>query len=248
MPCMLHGMRSSSFLLDLLYPPYCESCRKVLTRGEVLCDECLSCLTLTEHGRMRDNKLEALFADIRKFERGAAWCFYDDDSVVLRLIHSLKYYSRPSIGEWIGMMAAEEMRRQNPLFFEGMDVVVPVPLHKNKERERGYNQSELIARGVARACGLPLDTHSLVRVIDNQTQTRLSKEERLENTRDIFALSDKESLRGKHVLLVDDVVTTGATIRDCMRCLSPLRGTRFSVLSAAVAGNLSSQPFTSSTV
>ena len=120
-------------------------------------------------------------------------------------------------------------------FFEGVDVILPVPLHKKKQQIRGYNQSEWIARGIAAVTGISIDTESVVRQKNTETQTRKSSFERWENVEGIFQLHHAEPLAGKHVLIVDDVLTTGATTVECASCLAEIEGIRISILTLAMA-------------
>jgi len=136
----------------------------------------------------------------------------------------------------LGKLAAESFISQNPGWFSSVDIIIPVPLHKKRLRQRTYNQSELIAEGISRVTHIPLDTSHLLRIIDNPTQTQRTPEERRLNTQGIFSLSNPNSLSGKHVLLVDDIVTTGATLRSCCSVLTPVRNLHISIFTLGTAG------------
>lgn len=120
-------------------------------------------------------------------------------------------------------------------FFNEIDIIVPVPLHKKREKERGYNQSEWIASGISKITGIPVNTNSIKRVEANSTQTRKSVWDRWENVQNLFAVVSSSELQGKHILLVDDVLTTGATIVSCASKIMEVRGVRISVLTLAAA-------------
>ena len=122
-------------------------------------------------------------------------------------------------------------------FFEGVDYIVPVPLHEKKKRKRGYNQSEMLAQGLSVETGIPVVAHGLVRNDYTETQTHKGNYERWENVKDVFACVNREAFEGKHILLVDDVVTTGATVVACADALTDIPGLRISVLSFALAGH-----------
>lgn len=221
-------------LADLFYPPVCIQCGNLLQPEEdTLCHTCLQHLPRTEQARYRGNRTEQLLWDIPKLERGAAFCFYRPHSDFRRLIHLMKYSNRPKTGFYLGKTAAQEFAEAR--FFEGIDLIVPVPLHKQRQRQRGYNQAEWIARGIAEATRIPMDNTHLKRKVNNPSQTHKSKEERQHNTDEIFTVDMPANWRGKHILLVDDIVTTGATLRACIHAISPIRGTRISIMTLGIA-------------
>lgn len=228
-------------LTDLFYPHCCWYCgQKLDDYTAYLCPDCEAHLPRTEMAHMRDNKVELLFWDIQKFVRGGAFCFYGRDECFRSLIRRLKYSSSPEIGTYLGHLAAREFMEKG--FFQDIDVIVPVPLHPKRERKRGYNQAEMIARGLSAVTGIPVDTMHLCRTKNNATQTRKQLQERADNTQGIFSLCHPENWRNKHILLVDDVITTGSTLRSCMKVLTPVRGTRISVFAL---GFSSSSPLSS---
>ena len=221
-------------LLDLFYPPLCCACGVRLRAGEeVLCADCLAGLPRTEMADHRDNSVENLFWDIKKFRRGAAFCYFLPDSDFRQLIYRLKYSGDARIGIWLGSQAAVEFTGSG--FFDGIDLIVPVPLHSRRERKRGYNQAEMIARGLSRVTGIPVDTAHLYRRRNNETQTNKNAAERLENTKDLFAVRQPENWRGRHLLIVDDIVTTGATLRAAIEPVLHIRGTQVSVFALGSA-------------
>ena len=204
----------------------------LMTDEDELCRRCIGTLPRTEHHIKRENRLEQLFAKDDKLVRGGAFCYYKRDTPFSNAIHEMKYGGRPEIGLQLGKMVAEEWLGST--FFDDIDYLVPLPLHPHRLRVRGYNQAEWIARGVAEKTGIALDTKHLVRVVNNAQQAFMSDEERLA-LKDIFALCDAEDFRGKHVLLIDDVVTTGSTMQRAMAVFHPVRQCRYSVLSLAIA-------------
>ncbi len=189
-------------------------------------------LPITEHGHMRDNGVEHLFMDVPKFVRGGAFCYYKKQSFFRRMIHALKYSNAPRIGLYLGRLAGEEYWSMG--FFQGIDLIVPVPLHPKRLYKRGYNQAEIIAQGLSEATGIPMDTTHLLRIVDNISQTSLSIEERKNNTLDIFTVENAKDWGNKHILLVDDIITTGSTIHACMRKITPIRGIKISVFSLGI--------------
>ena len=145
-----------------------------------------------------------------------------------QLVYELKYHGRPDIGEDMGRLMAYEM--QLARFFDGIDVLLPVPLSKKRLRQRGYNQSEMLARGVSEVTGLPVVTKALRREHFQKSQTLLNRQERRENVEGTFILKRPELLEGKHVLLIDDICTTGATLLACGEALRAVNGIRISIL------------------
>ena len=150
-----------------------------------------------------------------------------------RILHLLKYSGYKELGEVMGRYMAAELISCG--FFDHVDVIVPVPLHKKKQKLRGYNQREWIARGISSVTGIPLNAKSVIREKNTETQTRKSTFERSENVEGIFKLCDVACFQGKHVLIIDDVLTTGSTTVACASTLFEVEGVRISVLTLAVA-------------
>ena len=215
-------------MLNLFFPKCCPLCGQVVEEGIIICPSCIRSLPRTEQSFMRDNLTEMLFCDNKKFRKGAAFLFFDQDSPVQRALHQMKYgrFADPYIGYTLAKEAAYEFLSSD--FFDGIDVLLPVPLHPRRLRERGFNQSEWICRALTEVTGIPTDTFHLTRQINNEHQARLGKE-RNENVKGIFAVTHPEDLYHKHLLLVDDIITTGATLRACMEALKPVRGHHVSV-------------------
>ena len=148
-------------------------------------------------------------------------------------MHSLKYRGNQEVGELLGKYAAQELLES--VDFSTIDIIIPVPLHPKKQKIRGYNQSECIGNGLSKILEKPIDNTSLIRVRENTTQTKKTVFERYENTDGIFVLQNQNNLTGKHVLLVDDVLTTGSTLEACVRVLIEIEGIKVSVFTLAVA-------------
>lgn len=222
-------------LLELFFPHLCVGCGKHLETGPAcLCASCLDALPRTDHASSLGNKAEEPFRDITKVVRAVSFCRYGRDDTFMRLIRLLKYGRSPWIGVWLGERAAKEIMDADTSFFRDIDYIIPVPLHPARLRVRTYNQAECIAKGVSRAVALPLLTDALVRVVNNATQTRRSAAERLRNVEGIFALKQSVPLQDCHILLVDDILTTGATLKACIRALTPIRGLKITVLTLGI--------------
>lgn len=217
-------------ILDFISPRQCVVCGERLAPTEhSLCSTCLLHLPRTTYQfTPHDNPMAQLFWHLSPVEQAAALIFYEPHSEVAQLIYDLKYHDRPDIGEDMGRLMAGEM--QLARFFDGIDLLLPVPLSRKRLRQRGYNQSEQLAVGISDVTHLPVVTKALRRTHFHQSQTQLSRRERQENVEDLFELRDGSMLQGKHVLLIDDICTTGATLLACCDALKAIPGIRLSVL------------------
>lgn len=221
-------------LLHLFYPRCCVVCGSPLLESEeAVCTRCNMDMPRTNYHKVKDNIVERMFWGKLPLERATSYFFYRKGSDFRKILHQLKYGGRKELGTIMGRFMAAELLPTD--FFEGVDVIVPVPLHPRKRRARGYNQSECIARGVAQVTGIPIDVSSAVREKHTETQTRKLTYERWENVDGIFKLHHPERFIGKHVLIVDDVLTTGATTTACADAFCQVAGIRISVLTLAVA-------------
>ena len=226
---------ASADLYRLFYPTLCAACSRVLMRSETtLCLGCISRLPTTDFHLHSDNQMEKHFWGKVNFERAASFLYFHKSNAVQRLMHMLKYKSRLDIGLFFGQLYAQELKNHSP--YNAADIVIPVPLHDAKKRKRGYNQSELIATGLAEGLNLPCRTDLLLRTVITETQTRKTRLERWQNVSTIFECPSPEALKGKRVLLVDDVVTTGSTLEACAVALQKATGDiKVNFLTAAVA-------------
>jgi ComF family protein len=221
--------------LNLFFPKICASCGNSLFRHEeVICDFCEFHLPQTNYHLYPDNPVSRIFWGRAEIEGGAAYYHFNKGNRVQHLVHLLKYKGRKDVGIYLGRQYGSCLRDSSS--FDSVEVVIPVPLHRKKMLKRGYNQSEQFAIGLAGAMRIPVDTATLCRIKPTETQTRKSRFKRWENVAEIFAVSDPLSLIGKHVLLVDDVITTGATLEACINVLKQIHGIRVSV--AAIAATV----------
>lgn len=224
----------SRSLFHLFYPRCCVVCGDTLQEGEeTLCLRCNMDAPRTNYHLQPGNPVERLFWGKVEVERASAYVFYRKGSRFGHLLHRLKYGGRSDVGVAMGRFMAGELQKSG--FFAGVDVIVPVPLHRKKQRERGYNQSECLARGLSAVTGVPVDASAVERTRATETQTRKSAYERWMNVEGVFSLLHPERFAGKHVLLVDDVLTTGATVIACADAFAAVEGVRISVLALAVA-------------
>lgn len=222
-------------LWDLFFPRNCLICGNRLSRGEeMLCFSCLAGLPRTGLHKVKDNLVERNFWGKFPIERGTSFLYYAKGGDVRQLLYELKYHGNSEVGEVMGRIVAAELLPFG--FFEGIDFMLPVPLHKRKKRQRGYNQSECLCKGISAVTGIPVRTELIVRNRYTETQTHKGQYERWENVQNLFACPAPEVFENKHVLLVDDVLTTGATIVSCADALANISGLRISVLTLALAG------------
>lgn len=217
-------------ILDFISPRLCVVCGERLSPTErSICSVCMLHLPRTTYQfSPDDNPMAQLFWHLTPVERAAALLYYEPHSELARIIYDLKYHDRPDIGEDMGRLMANEMQLAH--FFDGIDVLLPVPLSRKRLRQRGYNQSEQLAIGVNEITHLPIINKALRRKHFVRSQTHLSRHERQENVEDMFELRDSSQLEGKHVLLIDDICTTGATLIACIDALRNIPGIRLSVL------------------
>ena len=217
-------------ILDFISPRLCVVCGQRLAPTErSLCGVCLFHLPRTDFlQKPLDNPMAQLFWRLAPIEKAAALFYYHPHSETAQLVYRLKYNNRPDIGEDMGRVMANELQATD--FFSDIDVLLPVPLASKRLRQRGYNQSEQLAIGISDITHLPIVTKALRRKHFQQSQTTLNRWQRQENVEDTFWLKDGSQLQDKHVLLIDDICTTGATLISCTNTLKDIEGIRISVL------------------
>lgn len=204
--------------INLFYPNLCLLCEKPLVEHEQqLCLHCLYDLPRANYHKRPDNPMLKLYAGIPQLQNAAGFLIYEKEGKVQSLIHSFKYRDNKQLAKQLGRIAACELQTNN--FFNNIDLLVPVPLHPKKERKRGYNQSEWIAQGIASLINKPVISDILLRSTHTKTQTSKQRYERHLNVEKIFSLHNAEPLEHKHFLLIDDVITTGATSLSCIETL-----------------------------
>lgn len=217
-------------IVDFIAPRSCVICGRRLSPTErSLCSVCvLHLYRTTFQFTPEDNEMAQLFWGLLPVERTAALIYYEPRSETAAVIYKLKYGHRPDIGEDLGRIMAEEMKPAG--FLDGIDILLPIPLSKKRYWQRGYNQSEMLARGMSEVTGLPVITKAVRRTNFRQSQTSLTRKERQENVEGTFVLRHPELLENKHVLLIDDICTTGATLLACSEAIRSVKGIHISIL------------------
>lgn len=222
-------------LLDIISPRCCVVCgRRLSISEEVLCARCHLHLPRTDfHLSAYDNEMARLFWHLIPIQRAAALFYFEPHAETANLIYTMKYQYHPEVGEVMGRLTATEFQQAG--FFDEIDEIVPIPLARSRQRQRGYNQSMEIARGVSAVTGIPVLDKAVRRLNFKGSQTHKGRWERQENVEEVFELTDPAALQGHHLLLVDDIVTTGATILACARELVKAGDVRISVLALGFA-------------
>jgi ComF family protein len=221
-------------LIHLLYPRLCACCNDTLQLGETaICISCLYEMPRTRFHDMDNNPVSQLFWGKFKFEQASALFFYNKGNQYQNLIHSLKYRGQTNIGSFLGAELGQELK--NSKYFKNIDYVIPVPLHKKRLKERGYNQSSFIAEGLATSLNTKTDSQNLKRKKYTSTQTKKSKFERWLNMESVFELENTQLFENKHILLIDDIITTGSTIESCALALQKVKGLKLSIACLGIA-------------
>lgn len=220
--------------MSLIYPRRCEACSTLLFKQEeYICNLCSVSLPRSNYHKNADNELANVFAGRIPFKHVMSYFLFEKSGKIQHLLHQIKYQDQKELAFFLGKKYAEELIQDKHML--DFDVIIPIPLHKNKLKLRGFNQSEWFAMGLSAQLKIPLDTFSMVRHAETATQTKKKKYERWENVEGIFSIVDKNKLIGKHVLIVDDVITTGATIEAGWLALKDVEDLRFSIAALAFA-------------
>ncbi len=205
-------------LVHLFYPTLCEGCSQALIECEKqVCISCLSKLSLTGYDRVADNKVARLFWGRVNIQKATSVYFFEKDSRLQHLIHALKYSGNHRLGLFLGQQMGIQLNKGQ--WLKDIDLLIPVPLHPKKQKQRGYNQAEMLARGMA-GTSIPWEIRALRRNRNSKSQTNKSRIERWDNMSSIMAPGAAiKSVQGQQVLLVDDIITTGATLEACAHVL-----------------------------
>lgn len=227
--------------LSLIFPNYCLGCEEPLAKGEEqLCTKCRYALPQTDYHLQPDNALAQRFWGKIPIEYALAYLKFSKGGRVQKILHELKYDNNQTIGEmmgkWYGQVLVDAALAQlDGKKAQVFDIILPIPLHKAKLRNRGYNQSDCFAKGLSAITQIPWNAQALRRNKATKTQTKKGRLDRWKNVDNIFEVIKPNLVKGKHILLVDDVVTTGATLEACAHSLLKAKAAKISIATIAVA-------------
>lgn len=219
--------------LFLIFPDVCAGCGNPLNKGEeVICTFCEYHLPETNFHFQKDNPVYRKFWGRTNITQATAMYFFNKASKLQHLMHELKYKGKKEVGIRLGKILGQKIKETD---FKEVDLIIPVPLHPSKERKRGYNQSDMFAQGLSEGLQKPWSRKILKRKKASESQTKKSRMERWKNVDEIFEVTDAKEISNKHLLLVDDVITTGATLESCANALLQIQNTKVSIATLATA-------------
>ena len=223
-----------SDFLHLIYPHNCEGCGSdTLNQDSFLCAKCLYQLPHTGFIEKADNPLERKLYGRLNVQHAGAGFYFSKDGLLQHLVAQLKYKNNKEMGLYLGKLLGYQL--MDCKRFDDVEILIPLPLNRKKENKRGYNQSEIICQGIASVWNRPIVTDAISRVINTATQTKKNRSDRWENVDGVFEVTNTEKLIGKHIALLDDIITTGASIDACGNELLKVSGVKLSVISVGYA-------------
>ncbi|MGI4021732.1 MAG: ComF family protein [Janthinobacterium lividum] len=218
--------------ISLIFPELCQACAKSLYRNEeIICADCLYHLPFTDFHLNADNPVAQQFWGRAPVEAAFAMLYFSKGSRVQNLMHQLKYKNKPEVGTYLGNLAGKRLLKNS--VFASADMIIPVPLHQQKLLKRGYNQSLSFAEGLSQQMLIPVASQNLIKTTNTESQTKKSRTSRYENLKEVFSVKNPQQLIGKHILLVDDIVTTGATLEACCTILLEIPDVKISLTAIA---------------
>lgn len=219
-------------LLNVLFPVFCNGCSNLLLKNEnVICTKCIHNLPLTHHHNIKETEIKKVFYGLIPFEFGASMLYFNKKGISQNLIHNLKYRNRQEIGTFLGNLYATDLIHLET--FKEIDYIIPVPLHKKRFHERGYNQVTTFCKSIENKLTIPILDDVLVKKQHLKSVTDKSKEVRLTHNKNVFSIENPDKIEGKHLLIIDDVFTTGATIEACAKEILKIKNTKISILTMA---------------
>ena len=220
--------------ISLFFPRTCYACGNSLFQNEkIICTSCLLHLPKTNYHKIRKNPVSKVFWGRVNLTTATSMYFYRKGGKVQHLIHQLKYKGHKEIGTFLGQIYGSQL--MDIEIYKDIDLIIPIPLHHSKLKKRGFNQAECFARGLAEAMQKKIDVKSLVRQVATSTQTKKTRYRRWENVSDIFKVASPDNISGKKILVVDDVITTGATMEAFIQTIQTATNVEVSAVSIAFA-------------
>jgi len=223
----------STSLFHLFYPHNCIGCGSdVLENENFLCLECINNLPHTHFAMHANNPVEKIFWGRVAITAAMSEFYFSKASIIQNLIHEFKYKGNKKIGHYLGSLIGESLLNSNRFH---INAIIPLPLFEKKEKKRGYNQAEILCNGISEVMNIPIIKNNVIRIIPTETQTKKHRAERWQNVEKSFTVLQPEYLEGKHILLVDDVITTGATLEACASEILKVNKVHLSVATLAKA-------------
>jgi ComF family protein len=223
-----------SDFVSLFFPNYCLGCSDSLYKGEdIICTRCLLELPKTKHHEYAENTMKDRLSGRLPVTYAFAFLKFRKTGIVQHLLHQLKYNNHPEVGVRLGKLFGKDLLEWG--YHSAFDLIIPIPLHESRRRKRGYNQSAKFAEGLSSVLRIPWDEQAVIRSARTASQTRKTKLERWENVKDVFFVKHPDRILNKRILLVDDVITTGATIEACGQQLIEFGCKELSIASLAEA-------------
>ncbi len=224
-------------LADFVFTHTCTICSKELyTQDHLICWQCLENLPITKFEQHNENPVSKYFYGRIQFSIAAAWLYFSKSSAVQQLIHLYKYRNEKELAIYLGRQMGYALQKTD--WINTVDVIIPLPLNKKKLLKRGYNQAYLLSQGIGEVLQKPVEQLAVIRTKFTETQTRKSRIQRWLNVEEVFDVENAELLNDKHILLIDDVVTTGATLEACAQKMIHVPGIKISVYCMATAMNI----------
>lgn len=224
----------SKQIFSLFYPKLCAGCHvDLVSTEEIICLSCWNTLPKTNFHLRDKNPIEQKFWGKINVQHATSFYYFNQDSRLQEILHALKYRNQFDIGILLGQKMGIDLAYAT--WIKDIDVIIPIPLSKQKYKYRGYNQSESIAQGLSAVLNIPINTELVSRIKNTKSQTNKNINERFENVKDAFSVIDKEVLKNKHILLVDDVLTTGATLEACSKEFLKIDNCKVSIATIAYA-------------
>jgi ComF family protein len=221
-------------LIHLFYPHNCLGCGSdIIEKENFLCLECIDNLPHTAFALHGNNPVEKIFWGRIPVAAAMSQFYFSKDSIIQNLIHEFKYKGNRKVGLYLGNLMGKSLVNSNR--FSNISALVPLPLFSQKEFKRGYNQSSILCAGINEIMNIPLVTKNVTRIVPTETQTKKGRIQRWENVEKSFSVLDPGALKGKHILLVDDVITTGATLEACGAEILKAEDTTLSIATLAIA-------------
>lgn len=222
-------------LINLFYPKDCKICGTILVKNEnILCLKCIHELPVTNYSWNNENPVKKVFYGRAEIENATSLLIFNKKGAVQKLIHQLKYKGQKEIGPYLGKWLGREISQSQN--FENVEAVIPVPLHKKKLKSRGFNQVEGFGKEIAIELNIPYLDDVLLKTSLSSSQTLKGRLARWGEIEETFVLSNPATITGKHILLVDDLITTGATLEACAHVLQQAKNVRISIATMAIAG------------